>query len=102
MVCSVVIDKQQLMILYISEGDRYVDVVALPLLYEPLWQAAKKVKCPDPDFPSLYDQWLSVTSKDYDGVVKPFIGNVGSGSDYTSFIQRQGISCSSMSYVSCL
>lgn len=82
------------------EGSDYVRNLASPLLYEPIWQAAKSVKCPNPEYSTLYDEWLSVYSKDYNGIVKPLINNLGSGSDYVSFIQTYGISCTDTSYVS--
>jgi len=70
------------------------------LLREPLWLAAKAVKCPDPSFETLYDQWLARNPKVYEGIVKPNIFGIGSGSDFVSFIQTAGISSASSGYVS--
>ena len=70
------------------------------MLSEPLWQAARAVECPDPNFETLYDQWLARRPKDYGGVMKPAIGAIGSGSDYVSFIQTAGISSAGATYVS--
>ena len=58
------------------------------------------VKCPNESFHTLYDEWLSVKPGFYNGVAKPFIGNLGSGSDFTAFLQLHGISSVSMAYVS--
>ena len=44
---------------------------ANPLLYETVWKAARMVKCPDPGFNTVYDQWLHFSSKDYNGTTKP-------------------------------
>ncbi len=60
------------------------------------------VACPNPDFDTMYDEWLHYNSKEYNGVLKPEISELGSGSDFTTFLQIQGISCTSMSYVSML
>lgn len=81
-------------------GSRFLSGSANPLLYEAMWQAAKLVDCPNPEFKTVYDEWLNFTSKDYNGEKKPAINNLGSGSDFTMFLQTQGISSTSMTYVS--
>lgn len=82
-------------------GSLYAGTSANPLLYEPVWQAAKTVSSPNNAGETLYDEWLKVAPKTYaNGVVKPKITGLGSGSDFTSFLQLYGISCSSMYYVS--
>ena len=73
---------------------------ANPLMYEVLWQATSSVKSPNTSFATVYDEWRSYMPGFYNGVAKPAIGNLGSGSDFTAFLQKQGISCASMSYVS--
>ena len=56
---------------------------------------------PDEEGSTLYDDWLKESSKAYaNGVKKPKIGDLGSGSDFTAFLQLCGISCASLSYVS--
>lgn len=70
------------------------------MLYEVVWEAASMVKCPNESFHTLYDEWLSAKPGSYKGVTRPFIGNLGSGSDFTAFLQLHGISSVSMSYVS--
>ena len=52
-------------------GSQYLGTLANPLMYRSIWEAAKMVKSPDPSFSSVYDQWLDVTSKNYNGTRKP-------------------------------
>ena len=52
-------------------GTQSLSTAANPLLYEPIWKAAGMVKCPDPGFNTVYDQWLHFSSKDYNGTTKP-------------------------------
>jgi len=59
------------------------------------------VASPDNAGSTLYDDWLKESSKIYaNGVKKPKIGDLGSGSDFTAFLQLCGISSTSMAYVS--
>ncbi len=44
------------------------------------------VACPNPDFDTVYDEWLHYNSKEYNGVLKPEISELGSGSDFTTFL----------------
>ena len=82
-------------------GSLYTYTSANPVLYEPVWQAAMKVPSPNSDGSTLYDDWLKVSSKPYGNKeLKPKIENLGSGSDFTSFLQLYGISCTNMAYVS--
>ena len=55
----------------LSSGSEYIVTNANPLLYAPIWSVAQTVGCPDPNFDTVYDQWLNITSKDYNGTVKP-------------------------------
>ena len=77
-----------------------MSVSATPLLYETMWAAAAMVKCPNEGFDTLYDEWLNASKKRYNGVYKPTIYNLGSGSDFAGFLQLRGISSSSHAYVS--
>ena len=52
-------------------GTKYLGVGSTPLIFQTIWDATKLVKSPDPDFKTVYDQWLSVFSKSYNGTVKP-------------------------------
>ena len=86
-----------------SSGSLHVRAGAQPLLYEPLWQAARAIKSPNnPGHDTLYDEWLNFSPKDYDGILKPRIYGLGSGSDFTPFAQTVGISCAAATYVSLL
>ena len=58
------------------------------------------VDCPNEGFDTMYDEWLNSSQKMYNNVSKPLISNLGSGSDFTTFLQTYGISASSMTYVS--
>ena len=70
-------------------GSTLLSVAANPLLYKPLYTAAKlvccnmwvhcvrarsssiQVRCPDPSFDTLYDQWLYYRSMYFNGTVQP-------------------------------
>ena len=84
-------------------GTQYLSVGASPLLYMVMWQAAAMVPSPpSPNsiFDTLYDEWLKAANASYKGVLMPLISDLGSGSDFTPFLQLQGISSASMGYVS--
>lgn len=87
------------MIFCLCIGQDSVGVGATPLLYETMWAAAAMVQCPNEGFDTLYDEWLNTSKKHYNGVYKPNIGNLGSGSDFTGFLQLQGISSANLAYV---
>ena len=85
-------------------GAQYLSVGASPLLYMVMWQAAAMVLSPPPS-PSgmiytVYDEWLKAANASYKGVLMPLISDLRSGSDFTPFLQLQGISSASMGYVS--
>ena len=50
-------------------GTKYLGVGSTPLIFQTMWDATKLVKSPDSDFKTVYDQWLSVFSKSYNGTV---------------------------------
>lgn len=52
-------------------GSTFFQASANPLLFVPLWRAAEMVKCPDPGFTTVYDQWLHFTPHTYNGESKP-------------------------------
>ena len=83
-------------------GTQYLSVGASPLLYMVMWQAAAMVPPPSPNsiFDTVYDEWLKAANASYKGVLMPLISDLGSGSDFTPFLQLQGISSASMGYVS--
>lgn len=73
---------------------------ATPLMYSVLFQATEMVKSENPGFDTVYDEWLYYTNTTYNGTLRPFVGDLGSGSDFTPFLQSYGISSASMTYVS--
>ena len=82
------------------QGNRTFAAAATPLLYNPLFEATKMVKSENPGFDTVYDEWLYYSNKTYNGTLKPMVADLGSASDFTSFLQYYGISCTSMNYVS--
>ncbi|XP_072045881.1 glutamate carboxypeptidase 2-like [Amphiura filiformis] len=72
-----------------------------PNLSKAIYAAAKKVKDPKPSGTrvTVYDTWKerSLAGLNPDGT--PFIGSLGSGSDYAPFLQLGGISAVDLSYV---
>ncbi|XP_058847643.1 N-acetylated-alpha-linked acidic dipeptidase 2-like [Acipenser ruthenus] len=73
-----------------------------PNLYKLLHESAKKVENPNPDEiangrKTVFDTWLANDPSDYDPTL-PHIGELGSASDYTAFLQIGGIPCIDMSY----
>jgi hypothetical protein len=57
--------------LSLSPGSEFLSTQANPLIYQPFWAATQMVKSPDPKFETVYDQWLNIHSKDYNGTTKP-------------------------------
>ncbi|KAL5481828.1 hypothetical protein EMCRGX_G022079 [Ephydatia muelleri] len=80
-------------------GSTFLSAGANPLLYKVIFSAAKLVKCPNPGFDTLYNEWLHYTSMDINGTIEPKIADLGSGSDFTMFLQLLGISCADFTYV---
>jgi N-acetylated-alpha-linked acidic dipeptidase len=68
---------------------------ATPLLIYSLYNATKLTKCPNSKFDTVYDEWLHYQPGANN---KPEVPGLGSGSDFTAFLQSLGISCSDISY----
>ncbi len=84
-----------------ATGSQHFTASASPLLYEVLWQVTKMVDNPNGDgFPTVYDEWLNKTNGFYLGVARPQMHYLGDGSDFTTFFQRLGVTCSDFGYVS--
>jgi hypothetical protein len=83
----------------LSKGGAYLRVSANPLLYKIMWQSSAKVSCPNEGFETVYDEWLNASMVDYGGEPRPQISSLGSGSDFTTFLQQQGISSVDFRYV---
>eukprot|EP00731_Ephydatia_muelleri_P003672 Em0001g3672a len=56
-----------------------------------------QVKCPNPAFDTVYDEWLHYKSAVFNGTKLPQVAN-GSGSDFTMFLQMLGNSCADFTY----
>lgn len=73
-----------------------------PNLYRAIREATKLVPDPNPDdlegdVTTLYDRWLARAPFLEDG--EPYIADLGSGSDFTAFLQVVGMSASDVSFV---
>ena len=77
----------------VSGGSRGFGASATPNYDHIIREVAQKVYDPEGVYPSLYDAW----SSRYDGA-EPRLGRLGSGSDYTPFLQHLGIPSISLSY----
>lgn len=69
---------------------RYLGLHASPLLKKPLLKAAKLIEYPEPGVGSLYDHFVTETNGN--------IGNLGSGSDYTVFLEHLGIASADLGF----
>ncbi|KAF2350347.1 PA domain, partial [Trinorchestia longiramus] len=83
-------------------GNYSLKVLAAPMLYDVIWQAAKQVPNPDPveaaaGRTSVYDTWLARKPDSLDGT-RPEMELVGSGSDYRGFMHNQGVTSLDISY----
>ena len=84
------------------QGNSTFRASATPTLYQLLFTTTQAVSNPNEKEkelgrPSVYDTWL-YKLPDENNSSKPFIRNLGSGSDYTMFVQRAGISSIDMRY----
>ncbi|XP_071962718.1 N-acetylated-alpha-linked acidic dipeptidase 2-like [Antedon mediterranea] len=71
-------------------GNYTLQMKSSPSLKKALFNAAKKVPSPDDGFSSTFDLWLK-RNADYDEPTLPYIGYLGSGSDFAPFMYRIGI-----------
>ncbi|XP_044128512.1 putative N-acetylated-alpha-linked acidic dipeptidase isoform X1 [Bufo gargarizans] len=83
-------------------GNSTLYALATPILHKLLFAAAKKVENPNPDEVragrrSVYDTWLKNGPSSHDPNL-PYVGNLGSGSDYSPFLQLLGVSAVDVRY----
>ncbi|XP_077118676.1 putative N-acetylated-alpha-linked acidic dipeptidase isoform X2 [Ranitomeya variabilis] len=83
-------------------GNSTLSAFATPILHKLLHAAAKKVENPNPceiraGRKTVYDTWLKNQPSPYDPNV-PRVGALGSGSDYTPFLQTLGVTATNMRY----
>ncbi|CAK8684045.1 unnamed protein product [Clavelina lepadiformis] len=84
------------------EGNKTFRAKSTPEMHQLLYNVTKLV--PNPRFlevqqkrTSVYDTWLA-TTRDLDNPKQPFIQNIGSGSDFTMFLQKSGVSAVDLRY----
>lgn len=78
------------------DGTYSFNAAATPLLINPIFNATKITKCPNQTFDTVYDEWLHYQPDSTK--TNPQVNDLGSGSDYTSFLQGLGITCADMNY----
>ncbi|XP_066428520.1 putative N-acetylated-alpha-linked acidic dipeptidase [Eleutherodactylus coqui] len=83
-------------------GNSTLRALATPILHKLLFEAAKKIENPNPDEvragrKSVYDTWLKNQPSSHDPNI-PRVGNLGSGSDYSPFLQLLGVSAADVRY----
>ncbi|XP_053545574.1 glutamate carboxypeptidase 2-like [Bombina bombina] len=83
-------------------GNSTLRALATPILHKVLFEAAKKVENPNPKEvqagrKTVYDTWLASLPSSHDATV-PRVGDLGSASDYSSFLQIVGISAVDVRY----
>ncbi|XP_006824294.1 N-acetylated-alpha-linked acidic dipeptidase 2-like, partial [Saccoglossus kowalevskii] len=76
------------------QGNYVFRAKSSPTLYQVIYDVAKKI--PDPNGGSLYDIWLKRNPMKEESL--PYIGNLGSGSDYAPFMVTAGISSLDIRY----
>nr|CAB3246729.1 putative N-acetylated-alpha-linked acidic dipeptidase [Phallusia mammillata] len=84
------------------QGTGAFRALSTPGLGKLLFDVTKDVPNPDAKEikqkrPSVYDTWLA-KNFDFDDKTKPYIANIGSGSDYTSFLQKTGVASADIRY----
>ncbi|XP_068107993.1 putative N-acetylated-alpha-linked acidic dipeptidase [Hyperolius riggenbachi] len=83
-------------------GNSTLGAAATPILHKLLYAAAKKVENPNPaevqaGRRSVFDTWLKSTPSAHNPSL-PSVNNLGSGSDYTAFLQIAGVSAVDLFY----
>ncbi|KAM4664827.1 glutamate carboxypeptidase 2-like [Discoglossus pictus] len=83
-------------------GNSTLRALATPILHKLVFEAAKKVENPNPSEVSagrktVFDTWLANLPSSHDSTV-PYVGVLGSGSDYSPFLQILGISSIDVRY----
>ncbi|KAG8560818.1 hypothetical protein GDO81_015143 [Engystomops pustulosus] len=83
-------------------GNSTLRALATPILHKLLYATAKKVENPNPEEvragrKSVYDTWVKNQPSSQDPNL-PRVGELGSGSDYSSFLQILGVSAADVRY----
>ncbi|XP_053330467.1 putative N-acetylated-alpha-linked acidic dipeptidase [Spea bombifrons] len=83
-------------------GNSTLRALATPILHKLLFEAAKKVENPNPEEvkagrKTVFDTWVANMPSSHNPSV-PRVGDLGSGSDYSSFLQLLGISSADVRY----
>lgn len=80
------------------EGIDKLKVSATPNLQDAIFRAARRLKQPGTDF-TVYDIWYLQSKQKYgSSLTQPYIGALGSGSDYTSFLCHYGVPSADMRF----
>lgn len=84
------------------EGNSTLRALATPILHKLLFAAARKVENPNPDEiragrRSVFDTWVKNIPSSHDPNL-PHVKTLGSGSDYSPFLQITGISAADVLY----
>ncbi|XP_067686592.1 N-acetylated-alpha-linked acidic dipeptidase 2-like [Haliotis asinina] len=84
------------------QGQYSVFIGGSPLLYRTALSATQQVKSPNPEFPNLYQEWvtrLEARDKRGKGLGRPIYRNLGSGSDYTNMRCQAGVPVLDLAYL---
>lgn len=78
-----------------------LNMKSTPNLFELLYTSAKETKSPNPDYKTMYDFWIGTEKRlndiDY-SQINPPVSLIGSGSDFTAFLNEIGVSCIDFAY----
>ncbi|XP_070577792.1 N-acetylated-alpha-linked acidic dipeptidase 2-like [Ptychodera flava] len=78
-------------------GNWYLQAKSSPLLYQAIFNAAKKVTDPNDAEKTVYDVMVERSADPHDPE-KPYVSGLGSGSDFAPFMYRIGVPCVDLSY----
>ena len=82
-------------------GIQMLKMKSTPNMISLLYKAASETGSPKPSYKNMYDFWIGAekeyNDKDYE---LPLVQLIGSGSDYTAFLQEIGVSCVDFAYKS--
>lgn len=80
------------------EGMQSLRAAGVPLLYDILYDASKKINSANDDATSLYQEWLNFFPDEELGSTVPVIHKIGGGSDFSAFIRIAGVPCIDLRY----
>ncbi|XP_071103216.1 N-acetylated-alpha-linked acidic dipeptidase 2-like [Haliotis cracherodii] len=83
-------------------GQYSVTIGGSPLLYRTALSATQKVKSPNSEFQTLYEEWVTreeAHDKAGRGLGRPIYGNLGSGSDFANMRGLAGVPILDMGYI---